>query len=101
LCLNLDKLQPVPNLTATIKDGFVRALKDGLEDVKDTSITLSFDNFAEKKVKSAAPRPVPPDRRLVIAAATVAAMEGMAVDLADEAAVTAVAIDTLPTDRFF
>jgi hypothetical protein len=75
-----------PNLTATIKDDFVRALKDGLEDVRETSITLSLD-------KSAAP--VPPGRRLVVVMVT----GSMAVDLVDRVAFTAMAIDTLPIGR--
>ena len=37
----------------SIRDDLAKALQEGLPDI---SATLSFDNFAEKKAKSAAPR---------------------------------------------
>lgn len=37
----------------SIRDDFSKALQEGLPDI---SVSLGFDNFAEKKAKSAAPR---------------------------------------------
>ena len=47
-----------PTLLPSIKEDFLKALHDGLPEMPPFS--LSFDNFAEKKAKSATPRPPRP-----------------------------------------